>query len=143
MKNFLNLGFIVLLLVVLGCSCPNLQDLNLEEKPASTPANTSTTSPFGTNTNVSENKTADTNTNSTVNSSGTAELTMEKYNQIKNGMTYDEVVQILGSKGEEVSSSEIGKYKNATYKWSGENYSFIIGTFQNDKLLFKTQANLK
>ena len=139
MKNFFNLGFVVLLLVVLGCSCPNLKDLNLDERGASTPSSSNSTpsnsSPFETNSNTANTKPAG--------SSSSAVLTMEKYNRLKNGMSYTEAVEILGSEGEELSSSEVGKFKNVTYKWAGENYSFVIATFQNDKLLFKSQANVK
>lgn len=88
---------------------------------------------YNTNRTIANNKT---------NSSKSA-LTLEKYNQIKNGMSYREVVEIIGAEGTEMSSSEIGKYKTASYKWEGDNYQFIFGTFQNDKLLSKTQANLK
>lgn len=130
MKNSLNLGFIALLLVVLGCSCPNLKNLNLGENrsiPAPPPAAT----PFGTNTSESPTK------------SGNASLTKANYEQIKNGMSYKQVVDILGSEGSEMSNSEIGKYKTVTYKWDSDNYSYIIVTIQNDKLMFKSQNGLK
>ena len=49
MKNSLNFGLVALLFVVLGCSCPFLKNLKLDEKedapkPAATPfvANTAT-----------------------------------------------------------------------------------------------------
>lgn len=130
MKNLLNLGFIALLLVVLGCSCPFLKDLKLDEKENSpTPAAT----PFLANTSTPKVKTSD----------KTASLTMNDYNQLKNGMSKSEVEKILGGEGEQVSSSEIGKYKIETYKWQGENFSFIIITFRNDKVFSKSQANLK
>lgn len=68
---------------------------------------------------------------------------MEKYNRIKNGMSYKEVVDIIGSEGSETFSSTIGKYKTVSYKWEGPNFQFIYATFSNDKLNSKTQANLK
>ncbi len=127
MKNSFNLGFIALLLVVLGCSCPNLKNFRSSETGTNSPTPNSTPS----ETNIS--------TPPPNNSS----ITMAKYNQVKNGISYDDAVKILGGEGNEISNSEIGKYKTATYKWDGENYSYIILTFQNDKLMFKAQGNLK
>ncbi|MCY7375387.1 MAG: DUF3862 domain-containing protein [Pyrinomonadaceae bacterium] len=130
MKNSVNLVFVALLLVVLGCSCPNaLKNLNLDNK-GTTPTTPNST-PYIANTANSPT------------TKSKAVLSMASYNQIKNGMKYSEAVKILGGEGAEVSTSEIGKYKTATYKWDGENYSYIILTFQNDKLMFKSQANLK
>lgn len=131
MKNSFSLIFIALLLVVLGCSCPNLNKFNFDKKDA-TPIPNSTPLP----TNAPNPPNAPT-------SKSNASISLEKYNQIKNGMTYQEAVNIIGGEGAEVSSSEIGKYKTATYKWDGENYSYIILTFQNDKLMFKSQGSLK
>lgn len=130
MKNSLNFGLVVLLLVVLGCSCPFLKDLKLDEKEdAPKPAAT----PFVANTATPKVKTSD----------KTASLTLDDYNQLKNDMSKSEVEKILGGEGEQVSSSEIGKYKIETYKWQGENFSFVIITFRNDKVFSKSQANLK
>lgn len=131
MKNSLNLGFIALLLIVLGCSCPKLANLNFEEKSTPEPVSTPQAS------NI-EPKTNTTNSAST-----SAALTIDKYNQLKNGMSYKEVSDILGGEGEEVSSTEIGSYKIVTYKWQGENYSFVIVTLRNDKVFSKSQSGLK
>lgn len=128
MKNSSNFGFVALLLIVLGCSCPKLNELKSGSTESSpTPFST----PF-TTTAPTAKPTAKGNS-----------ITMAKYNQIKNGMKHSEVVEILGEEGTEMSNSEIGKYKTVTYKWEGENFSYIILTFQNDKLMFKSQANLK
>lgn len=69
-------------------------------------------------------------------------LTMEKYRQIKNGMTYKEVVAILGSEGKVLSDSSGGGTRYATYQWSGDNFEMIVLSFQNDKLNSKTQVGL-
>ncbi len=132
MKNLLNLGFVVLLLVVLGCNCQKkLQDIADQSKsPSPTPATSSNTSSSPT-------------TSSTPSTSTLADLTKAKYDQLKNGMTYQEVVDILGKEGEETSSSEVGKTKIRTMKWQGEKYAYIFVNFTNDKMSFKSQANLK
>ncbi len=130
MRNSLNFGFIILVLMVLGCSCPFLKNLKLDEKDNKpTPAAT----PFVANTSTPKTNSSD----------KTSTLTMDDYNRLKNGMSKSEVERILGGEGEQVSSSEIGKYKIETYKWQGENFSFVIITFRNDKVFSKSQANLK
>jgi hypothetical protein len=131
MKNSFNLGFIILVLAVLGCSCPKLNELANKDNSSPSPTPYVTSSPGATTTPPGNKST-----------SGSG-LTKEKFAQIKNGMTYKQVVDILGSEGEETSSSEIGRYKVASYKWSGPEYSMIYGVFTNDKLTSKTQANLK
>jgi hypothetical protein len=132
MKNSFNLGFIVLVLAVLGCSCPKLNELaNKDNSSSPSPTPYVTGSP-GSTTTPPANKTT-----------SSSALTKENFTRIKNGMSYKQVVEILGSEGEETSSSEIGRYKVASYKWSGPDYSMIYGVFTNDKLTSKTQANLK
>lgn len=126
-KNALNIVLIALVLVVAACNCGKLQELSKQDSSTPTPADSPSTS----------------NTTSSPTTTTKAGLTLEKYNKIKTGMTLKEVQDILGSAGEETSSSEIGKYKSVVYKWSGDNYSFIIATFSNDKLSYKSQGGLK
>lgn len=126
MKNSLNLVLVILFLVVLGCSCPKMDDLTKKSTPTTSSPSTSDTTP-------SDSKS----------DSKTTTLSIDKYNKIKDGMSYKEVVDIVGSDGVETFNSTIGKYKTVSYKWEGPNFQFIYATFQNDKLLSKTQANLK
>ncbi len=72
-----------------------------------------------------------------------ADLTMAKYNQLENGMTYEEAVKIIGSEGSQTSSSSIGSYKSTSYKWEGEKYARIYLIFKDDKITSKSQSNLK
>lgn len=69
-------------------------------------------------------------------------LTLEKYNQLKDGMKYDEVVAILGE-GDEQSVTEILGSKTTSYQWKGENYSSVTASFSNGKLNSKSQYGLK
>jgi len=131
MKNLYNIGFVVLILVVLGCNCQRFKDMAEESRP--TPSST----PYVSNTDSSPTTTS----SPTTSSSGG--LTKAKYEQLKNGMTYKEVVAILGKEGEETSSSQVGSTKIATMKWQGNNYEYIFVNFSNDKMTFKSQANLK
>ena len=130
MKNLLNLGFIVLLLVVLGCNCQQkLQEIVDESKtpsPGPSTSSNTTSSPASSSPSTS--------------SSG---LTKAKFEQLNIGMSYKEVVTILGKEGEESSSTVIGKTKIRSMKWQGEKYELIYANFTNDKMTFKSQANLK
>jgi len=68
---------------------------------------------------------------------------MAKYDQIKDGMSYKEVTDIIGKEGSEQSSSKVGSTVIKTMKWQGDDYEFIFVNFTNDKVTFKSQANLK
>lgn len=131
-SNALSLVLIIGIFVVIGCACPRLNDLG---SPSGT-SNTTTGTPAS-NTNTTSTTSND---NSSTKSSG---LTMEKYNQIKNGMNYKQVAEIIGSEGTETMSSGEGKYKVTSYKWEGEQFQFITCVFMGDKLTSKVQANLK
>jgi hypothetical protein len=130
MKNLYNIGFVALLLVVLGCNCQKLQELANEGKstPASTPSTSS--SPLS-------------NSSSPASTDKKSGLTMDKYNQIKNGMSYQEVKDIIGGEGTQTMSSGEGKYKVESYKWEGDDYQFISVVFMGGKVNSKVQANLK
>lgn len=71
------------------------------------------------------------------------QVTLEKYNQIKNGMTYKEVVKIIGFEGTEDSQSEVGGIKTVMYTWQNDDGSNMNATFQNGKLVEKAQFGLK
>jgi len=128
MKNSINLCFVILLLVVLGCSCPKkLAELaNKDNNPAtsSTPTSSSPTS-------------------TTESIKGEYELTMEKYNKLKIGMPRSEVESTLGGKGTEISSSTGGGVRFSVNKWEGERFKSIILSFKNDKIMSKSQVGLK
>ena len=95
----------------------------------------------------SDNKNKDNNTFSITPTSNPAKVegvTMEKFNLIKEGMTYSEVVEILGSEGEVSSSSDMAGYKTVLYTWKGASaLSNMNAMFQNDKMISKAQFGLK
>lgn len=120
MKNLI--GLFVLIAVVIGCSSSGRKE----------------------ETNANNAQGSNTSTQPETTSNGkTASLTLEKYNQLQNGMKYEEVVRILGAEGTETSSYSAGKIKTATYKWEGEKYARITATFRNGELASKFQSNLK
>ncbi|MEQ8999052.1 MAG: DUF3862 domain-containing protein [Coleofasciculus sp. B1-GNL1-01] len=73
--------------------------------------------------------------------SPTQRLTLEAFNQIKAGMTYEQVIEILGE-GEEISRVEIpGTPTTVMYQWQTGLRS-VNATFQDNKLISKAQFNL-
>src|SRR5262249_52917324 len=62
--------------------------------------------------------------------------------RISEGMTYEQVVSIIGSPGELLISNEIGGIKTLTYSWKNANGSNINAIFQNGKLIQKAQLGL-
>lgn len=120
MKN--SIGMIVLLAAILGCSSFGKKETtanNVAPAPAkSEPAKTDAprADPAG--------------------------LTLEKFDEIKVGMKYEEVVKILGSAGVETNSSGSAGNKYSSYKWEGKDYARITASFKNGELQSKNHSNV-
>lgn len=76
--------------------------------------------------------------------------TMDEYNQIQTGMSYDQVQGIMGTPGEEVSHSDVpspgGMVQGVSmemYMWKNDNGSSMSTTFQNGQLIQKGQFGLR
>lgn len=70
--------------------------------------------------------------------------TMEKFNQVQTGMSYDEVVSIMGSDGELSSESEVEGYKTQIYVWYAMNgYSNMLVIIQDGVVSSKSQNGLE
>lgn len=72
-------------------------------------------------------------------------ITIEEFNEIETGMTYDEVVKIIGSEGELTSQVDIGEYEFRTelYVWYGLTPGANANvTFQGGKVVAKAQFGL-
>ena len=75
-------------------------------------------------------------------------ISLEEYNEIKTGMEYQEVFDIIGSRGEELASSDLGfgnEYYTVIFTWEGEG---ALGananvTFQGGKVTAKAQVGLE
>jgi len=129
MKNSLNLGFIVLILAVLGCSCPKLNELANKD-------NSSSPTPVASPTTASSTPTPRTSPSSP---GKVALLTKEKADQIKTGMSKSDVIALLGE-GEVVSTTKGGGLTFVVMKWTDEKYNYIIMTFKNDKVTTYTNS---
>lgn len=71
--------------------------------------------------------------------------TLEQFDRIQNGMTYAEVVSIVGSPSETSADSEIAGTRTAIYTWHvsdsiGANFSVTV---QDEKVIMKAQAGLR
>lgn len=128
MKNSLNAGFIVLILVVLGCSCPKLDELTKSGSPSPAPSASPTTG-----------SSTPTPRTSPSTPGKVALLSKEKADQIKTGMSKSEVIALLGE-GEVVSTTKGGGLTFVVMKWSDEKYNYIIMTFKNDKVTTITNS---
>lgn len=91
------------------------------------------------------NKSDNSNSSSSTASQGaqqdkdSTKIDADKFAKIENGMTYDEVVSIIGSEGSEQSTNEIGGIKTTMYEWESEGWGVATITFQNGKVTNKTQ----
>lgn len=73
-----------------------------------------------------------------------SQVTMANYNRLSTGMTYEQVVAILGKEGTELSSNDIAGYQTVMYQWEGDSFaSNMNAMFQNGKLMQKAQFGLK
>lgn len=70
-------------------------------------------------------------------------LTMANYNRLRNGMSYRQVIAIVGQPSQEVSRSEIAGYETVMYIWEGSWGANMNAMFQNGELVQKAQLGLK
>ena len=80
-------------------------------------------------------------------------VTFDEYLKIQNGMSYSQVVSIIGAAGEEVTRHKIEgvpgvmePVETVMYQWvnrSGSNMHNMHAVFQNDKLVQKAQVGLE
>ncbi len=94
---------------------------------------------------INENKNGELITTGTEATQKHEKLNLEKFNKIETGMTYEQVVAIIGEEGTVLSESEISNIKTIIYSWYGKG---SIGananiTFQNGKVISKAQFGLK
>ncbi|MEE0947074.1 MAG: hypothetical protein U0M42_09695 [Acutalibacteraceae bacterium] len=77
-----------------------------------------------------------------------ASISLEEFNKIETGMTYQQVCDIIGGEGTLGSSVDVGigeEYKTEIYQWTGDG---SIGananvSFQGGKVVSKAQMGLK
>jgi hypothetical protein len=71
-------------------------------------------------------------------------ITLNEYSQIEIGMTYEDVVAVIGKEGKLFLSTDTALGKSSTYTWSsGYGISSATVIFNNSKVSFKSQLGLK
>lgn len=71
-----------------------------------------------------------------------AQITMDKYNQVQNGISYNELKEILGE-GQILSQDKINDVESIIYEYINQNESNANFTFSDGKLTGKSQFNLE
>jgi hypothetical protein len=70
-------------------------------------------------------------------------LSMAGYNQIRNGMTFEQVTAIIGNPSQEMSRSELAGTETVMYLWEGSLGANMNAMFQDGKLIQKAQFGLR
>lgn len=72
-------------------------------------------------------------------------VTLAGYSQLRTGMTYKEVIRILGREGVEISRNDLAGYTTVMYQWEGEGSpgANMNAMFQNGRLIQKAQFGLR
>lgn len=70
-------------------------------------------------------------------------LSMDGYNRLRNGMSYEQVTAIIGQPSQEMSRSELAGMETVMYMWEGSFGANMNAMFQNGKLIQKAQFGLR
>lgn len=102
----------------------------------------------GTNTNTSEQTSTKPESSTETDTAEDAKITLEEFNKIETGMTYKEVVDIIGGEGTVQSETSItgnDQYKTTLYSWEGKGSLGANAnvTFQGGKVVSKAQFGLE
>ncbi|MHB0935917.1 MAG: hypothetical protein ACYC6A_05960 [Armatimonadota bacterium] len=69
-------------------------------------------------------------------------VTYEKYLKIENGMSYNEVVSIIGTAGIKGQSATWGEITTIHYRWINDDDSMMVVTLKNGQVVMKDQFGL-
>lgn len=100
----------------------------------------------GVNTNNVQPTSTEQNNSSTIEED--TKMTLEEFNKIETGMTYEQVVEIVGVEGTVLSETDITgneQYKTTMYSWDGDGSLGANAnvTFQGGKVISKAQFGLE
>lgn len=69
--------------------------------------------------------------------------TLDQFNSIQMGMSYSQVVQIVGEEGTVLSDVKVMDIRTTMYSWQGDGVANFNVTFQNGAVISKAQFGLK
>lgn len=70
-------------------------------------------------------------------------VTMDQFSRVQTGMTYREVVAILGEPTQQLSQVEVAGQRSAMFSWDGEGFGANCNvTFSNGQVMAKAQFGL-
>lgn len=74
-----------------------------------------------------------------------ATASMEEYEKLTTGMSYEEACRIIGGKGREMSKAEVAGTTTVMYAWDGNGGmgANMNAMFQNNRLTTKAQFGLR
>lgn len=75
--------------------------------------------------------------------SSPATLTLDKFNSIKIGMSYAQVVAIIGASGIMVAQDQSAGTMTESYVWQNRGNANMIAIFRRGKVVSKTQSRLQ
>lgn len=124
------------------------RDGKVLSKEMRSPQSDTSTSPSGTSSTPAPSHSSTSSpsqSSSATTASNPPTISLSEYYNIETGMSYDEVVEIVGSYGVELSRVEVSGYQTVMVGWDGEGG---IGananvTFQNGKVIAKAQLGLQ
>lgn len=70
-------------------------------------------------------------------------ISADKYLAVQIGMTYEQVLYIVGFQGNEINSTDIGRFHLATDIWKNSDESALILVFRDGILFSKAQSGLR
>lgn len=133
---------ILVLLIIIGSAAGGKKSSSSTSSAPAKSADTTTT-PASTDTGETASQTTTDASTDTTTPAAPAEdnsINADKFNQIQQGMSYEEVKAIIGEDGENTSENEIAGTKTVVYEWSSKTgWGNASVTFQNDQVVNKTQ----
>jgi hypothetical protein len=69
-------------------------------------------------------------------------VTLDEYDQLKEGMIFGEVYAVVGDLGEEKSSTHLAGVESQAIQWTNPDGSNMLVLFQNNQLVSKSQSGL-
>ena len=70
-------------------------------------------------------------------------ITLAKFNQLQQGISYQEAVRVMGKEGTVMSESEIANIYTVMYSWQSNGIGNMNAVFQNGRMISKAQFGLK